>query len=574
MIDLAIRGATLVDGTGTSARLADVGIDGGRVVAVGEVTDTATRTVDATGRVVCPGFVDIHTHYDVQALWDPACTPSPLHGVTTVIGGNCGFSIAPLEPEHVDYVMRLMARVEGMPLDALLAGPAWDWRGFGEFLDRLDGRLAVNAGFLAGHSTIRRLVMGDRATTAAATADEISAMSRLLAESLAGGALGFSSSLGEAHTDGDGNPVPSRTAAHDEIVALARVAGDHPGTTLEFIAAMGEIPADRIELMADMSLAANRPLNWNLLGSLSPTEVYEQQLTSCDRAAERGATVVALALPDLLRMRSTQMLGALPGWGEVLAAPAGTERRRLLGDPGTRARLRAGLDEAATRGLSVLQQWELVEIAESPIEGLAGRTVAAVAAERGIDPADALLDLVVADGAALAIVFPSLVPSLGVSPASWATRGAVWNDPRVMLGGSDSGAHLDLMCHANYTTVVLGEMTRDRGLFTLEHAVRHLTDAPARLLGLRDRGRIEVGAHADVVVFDPATVGSRPAEARHDLPGGAMRLYAEATGIDQVIVAGQTIVEHGTFTGARPGVALRSGRDTDTVTVPGRGRTR
>ncbi len=527
----------------------------------GRSATDARRTVDAAGLVVSPGFVDIHTHYDVQALWDPAVTPSPLHGVTTVIGGNCGFSIAPLTPEHVDYVMRMMARVEGMALEALRAGPAWDWRSFGEWLDRFDGRLAVNAGFLAGHSTMRRVVMGDTATTDRATPEQIAGMVDLLHESLAAGALGFSSSLGEAHTDGDGNPVPSRAATPDEFLALAAAVRDHAGTTLEFIAAMGEIPPDRAELMADMSLAADRPLNWNLLGSLSPSEVYEQQLTSCDLAAAKGATVVALALPDLLRMRSGGILRSLPGWAEVLALPDG-ERRRAFRDDAVRARLRSGFDTSAGRGLGGVMQWDLVEMPD-------GRSVAAVAAERGTDAIDVLLDVVLPDALPLTTVFPSLVPSLGVTAESWRVRGEVWRDDRVVLGGSDAGAHVDIMCHANYTTVVLGDLVRDRGLFSLEDAIRRLTDVPARLLGLRDRGRIVPGGHADLVVFDPATVGSRPAVERHDLPGGAARLYADAVGIEQVVVGGETIVERGVLTAARPGTVLRSGVDTDTVTVPG-----
>ena len=361
MLDRLFSGALVVDGTGAPAVEADVGVAGGRIVAVGPVGSLgdATETVDCRGRVLAPGFVDLHTHYDVQILWDGATTPSPLHGVTTIIGGNCGFSIAPLEPEHAEYVMRLMARVEGMPMAALEAGPSWTWRSFGEWLDRVEAgpsgtgeHLAVNAGFLVGHSTVRRLVMGDAAVAGEASPAQIDLMARIVAESLAAGALGFSSSLGEAHTDGDGRPVPSRFASHEEIVALSRVARDFPGTTLEFIAAMGEIPAERIELMADMSLAANRPLNWNLLGSLSPTEVWKQQLSSCDRAAERGATVVALALPDLLRMRGGRLLAGLPTWGDVLArTPA--DRRAAGADPDTRARLRASVARAAGRGLEV-----------------------------------------------------------------------------------------------------------------------------------------------------------------------------------------------------------------------------
>jgi N-acyl-D-aspartate/D-glutamate deacylase len=583
VLDLLIRGGTVVDGTGAPGRVADVGVRDGRIVAIGgagpagapgapgALGEPARRVIDAEGLVVAPGFVDLHTHYDAQILWDPAATPSPLHGVTTVIGGNCGFSIAPLTPEHVDYVMRMMARVEGMDLAALVAGPAWDWRSFGEWLDRIDGHLAVNAGFLVGHSTMRRVVMGDDATTAAADADQIAAMVALTHESLAAGALGFSSSLGEAHTDGDGRPVPSRAAQRDEFLALANAVREHAGTTLEFIAAMGAIPDERIELMADMSLAADRPLNWNLLGSLSTTEVYEQQLTSCDRAAAKGATVVALALPDLLRMRSSRILESLPGWPDVLALPD-TERRRALTDPAIRAQLRAGLADAADRGLAVIGQWDLVEIAEGggpDTAGYAGRTIADVAAERGDDPVDVLLDVVVAEHLPLTTVFPSLVPSLGVTDESWAVRGRVWSDDRVVLGGSDAGAHLDLMCHANYTSVVLGELVRERELFTLEDAVRRITDVPARLLGLRDRGRVADGAHADLVVFDPARIGSAPARERHDLPAGATRLHAEAVGIEYVIVGGEVIVERGVLTGARPGTLLRSGIDTDTVSVPG-----
>jgi N-acyl-D-aspartate/D-glutamate deacylase len=561
MLDLLVRGARIVDGTGAPSITGDVGVRDGRVVAVGTGDEPAARTIDADGLAVAPGFIDIHTHYDVQALWDAALTPSPLHGVTTVIGGNCGFSIAPLAPEHVDYVMQMMARVEGMPLASLEAGPAWDWRTFGEWLARIDGHLAVNAGFHVGHSTMRRVVMGDAATRDPADADQIAAMVRLLHESLAAGALGFSSSLGEAHTDGDGAPVPSRAAQPEEFLALAAAVHDHAGTSLEFIPAMGEISDARIELMTGMSLAAGRPLNWNLLGSASPTPVFAQQLTSSDHAAAHGAKVVALALPDVMRLRSSRMLQGMPGWGEVIALPD-AERREALRDDATRARMRAGLDTARTQGVAGMMQWDLVELPD-------GRTVAEVAVERGTDPVDVLLDVVVADGLPLTTVFPSLVPTMGVTDESWQARGEVWRDERVVLGGSDAGAHVDIMCHANYPSVVLGELVRERGLFTLEDGVRRMTDVPASLFGLRDRGRIAEGAHADLVVFDPDTIASRPAVERHDLPGGALRLYAEAVGIDHVLVAGEPIVERGMLTGAQPGTLLRSGVDTDTVTVPG-----
>jgi N-acyl-D-aspartate/D-glutamate deacylase len=571
MLDLLLVGGNVVDGTGTPARRGDVGIRGGRIVAVGSTDEPAARRIDVTGLVVAPGFVDIHTHYDAQLLWDPTASPSPLHGVTTVLGGNCGFTIAPLDDDDADYVMRMMARVEGMALSALQSGPSWDWRSFGEWLDQLDGRVAVNAGFLVGHSTIRRLAMGGAAVGEPSTQRDIAAMVALAHDAMSAGALGVSSSLGEAHTDGDGQPVPSRAASHAELLALARAVRDHEGTTLEFIPAMGEIPDDRIELMTDMSLAANRPLNWNLLGSLSPTAIFEQQLSASDRARERGAHVVALTLPDLMRIRANKVLEDMPGWREVATLPD-EQRRRAVADPLVRRRLREGAAEAAARGLGAVASWDLVEIAEaeSPAtQALVGRTVADIAAERGVDPVEVLLDVVLPERLPLTLVLPSLVPALGASDEGWQIRAAVWKDERTVLGGSDAGAHLDIMCHANYTTAVLGHAVRERGLLSVEEAVRQFTDVPARLYGLRGRGRLAPGWAADVVVFDPDRVGTAPARARFDLPGDNLRLYAEADGIEHVFVNGREIVTGDHFTGESGGTLLRSGRDTETVTVTG-----
>ena len=233
MFDLVLRGATVVDGTGKPSFEADVAIQGGRVAMIGHVVDPALETVELNGAVVCPGFVDVHTHYDAQLLWDTTAHPSVLHGVTTVLGGNCGFSIAPLAHGDAAYIQRMMAVVEGIPLEAMEESAAWDWTSFDQYLDRIDGGLAVNAGFLVGHSTVRRAIMGADAASRAATEEQILAMAALVEESLSGGALGFSSSLGEGHTDGDGRPVPSRSASFEELIALARTLRAHPGTTFE-----------------------------------------------------------------------------------------------------------------------------------------------------------------------------------------------------------------------------------------------------------------------------------------------------------------------------------------------------
>ena len=570
MVELIIRGGTVVDGTGAPGRRADVAVDGGRITAVGDVELDAARTIDATGRVVAPGFVDVHTHYDAQILWDPAVTPSPLHGVTTVIGGNCGFSVAPVAPGDADYVRRLMAVVEGIPLDALEQGTDWSWNGFGEWLGRLDGNIAVNAAFMVGHSTLRRAVMGDDAVRGEADPEQVAAMAALLHESLRAGALGFSSGWDNVHTDGDGSPVPSRVAGADEFLALADAVGAHEGTTIGFFPHMGELPRDRMELMTEMSLRANRPVNWNLLGSMSPVEIYEQQLEACDMARARGARVVALAMPDFLRMRANTILDAIPEFRRLMRADEAT-RRAAVADPARRAELRAALEGAAEGRFSAIAAYDLVEIAEarSPeTEPLVGLTLVEAAARRGGDPVDVVLDLVVPERLPLTVMLPTIVPSLGASDEGWRARAEIWRDERVLVGGSDAGAHLDLMCHANYPTVMLGQSVRRRGLLPIEEAVRLMTDAPARLFGLRERGRVQEGWHADLVVFDPETVDSGPSLSRHDLPGGGERLYAESVGVDHVLVGGVEIARGSQLTGATPGRVLRSGTDTDTITVP------
>jgi N-acyl-D-aspartate/D-glutamate deacylase len=565
VLDLLLAGGTVIDGTGVTRRTADLGLRDGRIVAVGVSDEPAARTVDVTGRVVCPGFIDLHTHYDAQLLWDPTASPSVLHGVTTVLNGNCGFSIAPLATGDAAYIRRMMAAVEGIPLEAMEAGGAWTWHSFAEYLDRIDDGLSVNAGFLVGHSAVRRAVMGEEATSHPATPAQLSAMVELVGQSVAGGALGFSSSLGEGHVDGEGRPVPSRLAHFDEFITLAGAIRAHPGTTLEFIPTVGPIARERMELMADMSLAADRPLNWNLLGSLASEEIYQQQLEASDVAAAKGAHVIALTLPDLMRMRSSNLLFSLSGWSDVLAL-TGHERQRAVADPDTRAALRAGAEKFVARARGVLSDLALMEVSDAGSPWV-GQSIGEMAEQRGTDTIDVLIDVVLVDGLTLFVVLPSLAPSLGRSDQGWKVRVAVWRDPRVMLGGSDAGAHVDLMCHANYPTVVLGEAVRQRRLLPLEEAIEMMTGRPARHYGLSGRGRIAEGYHADLVVFDPERVGSNPAEVRHDLPGGGERLVAGSRGITHVFVGGTEVVTDGTVTSARPGRVLRSGRDTKTVTL-------
>jgi len=573
MLDLLIQGGTVVDGTGNPAEIGDVGVERGRIATIGRTDEPARRRLDATGLLVAPGFVDIHTHYDAQLAWDPAASPSPLHGVTTVIGGNCGFGLAPAGPAHSDYLMKLMSRVEGVPLAALSAGLSWDWSSYEEWLASLEGTIGVNAGFLAGHSTLRRVAMGDAAVEGAAPATAVQTMVGLLHEAMAAGALGLSTSQAPTHRDGDGNPVPSRFADREELMALAAAVRQHEGTTVEFIlpGCLNGFTDEEVGLMTDLSLTAGRPANWNVLGvsALNPTG-HLNQLESSSRAAEMGARIVALTLPQAMTIRLSFLSGAildgLPDWGPTMTLPI-PDRLSALSDRAVRQRLAEGAVSPAAGILRYLANWkrlEFVETFDPSTASLAGRKVGDVAAERDQDPFDVLLDVVVADELRTGLRPP--MPQL--NDDDWRLRAEAWMDPRTVVGGSDAGAHLDMMCGAIYTSSLLASV-RDHGTLTWEEAVRQLTDVPASLYGLRARGRIEIGAHADLVIFDPSRVGPGPERTVDDLPGGASRLYADANGYEHVIVNGTAVVESGRLTGATPGTLLRSGRDTKTVAVPG-----
>ncbi len=570
MLDYLIKGGTVVDGTGAPGRVADVGIRDGRIVAVGTVDDEAATVLDATGLVVTPGFVDPHTHYDAQLFWDPAASPSNVHGVTTIIAGNCGFTLAPLRPDDADYLRRMMAKVEGMPLAALESGVEWDWESFADYLARLEGRLGVNAGFLVGHCAIRRYVMGAQAIGNEASPDQVEAMVRVLGESIEAGGLGLSTTLSKTHSDGDGEPVASRWANHGELLALCRATGEHEGTTLEGIVdgCLDQFDDDEIELLAAMSAAARRPINWNVLtvDSRVPDRV-PRQLSAYDRSIEAGGRVVALTMPVLVPMNMSFLtycaLNMLPGWGEVLSLPV-PERIEKLRDPAVRATMvaRADSEEAGVfRRLADFARYVIGDTYSEANEGLKGRVVEDIAAERGQDPFDTLVEIVVEDD--LRTVLWPMPPDN--DPASWDLRQQVWEDGRALLGGSDAGAHLDRMCGAPYTTRFIADCLRGRKLATLERAVQMLTDEPAQLFGLVDRGRLAEGFRADVVVFDPGTVGAEHATLVHDLPGGTGRLTADAIGVVRVLVNGVETVVDNEATGALPGSLLRSGTDTRSV---------
>ena len=563
MYDLKIENAIIADGSGAPAYAGSLGILEGRIAAVGDAPESAKQTVDAGGMVLSPGFVDVHTHYDAQVFWDKAVSPSCYHGVTTVFGGHCGFSIAPLSPAAAPYLLNMLARVEGMPVASLEDGVPWDWQSFDEYLSKPDGNIGVNAGFMAGHSAIRRVVMGERAVGQLATAEEVEAMKRLLAQCLSEGAIGFSSTIAVTHNDADGEPVPSRHASHEEILALASQCADYEGTSLEFMPAIGEFSDDVIEFMLELTTTAKRPLNWNAL-TAGNSELIANQLAASDRALERGGDIRALTIPQPITIRinlhSGFVFDSLEGWADLFKLSI-EERIEYLKDPVHRTELNAAAKSGGP--MRDLANWSTMAVHAAYLDKnkhLEGRTLGDIAKELGKRAFDTMLDLAIEEG-----LRTSFMPMPSTDEEKlWKVRGELWRDKRTVIGGSDAGAHLDMIDTFAYSSHVLSSGVRDHKVISLEEAIHQLTQVPAELYGLRERGLIKPGWHADIVIFDPETVGSGKTYMRHDLPADESRIYADAQGIQHVFVNGVQTIENGMHTGRLPGVVMRSGRDTET----------
>ena len=413
MLDLLLRHGQIIDGTGAPRRDGDVGVRDGRIVALGHVDEPAVEILDVDGAIVAPGFVDIHTHYDAQVMWDPALTSSTLHGVTTVVGGNCGFSIAPLTAEGAPYLMSMLARVEGMPLSSLEHGLDWDWASTADYLARLQGRVGPNVGFMVGHSAIRRAVMGPAAKERRADAAEVAAMVELLRQGLAAGGLGFSSSLAQSHKDAAGDPVPSRWADHDEVLELATVCGEFPGTCLEMVPHAGPdpFPEPVQQLLVDLTVRAGRPLNWNIINANAANrEEVAGKLAVSNRAAEAGGRVVGLFMPMPITLRLNFMSGfvldMLPGWDKLMALPV-AEKLAMMGSGAGRSTMRELAEQRPSHWIP-LGRLRDRRVLQPRNRAVPGSPVGDIAAAEHKDPYDMLLDIAVADGSAHDLRTPPL----------------------------------------------------------------------------------------------------------------------------------------------------------------------
>lgn len=575
--DLIIRNGMVVDGTGLPRRRVDIGIRDGRVIALARLDDCrADDEIDATGMIVAPGIVDPHTHYDPQITFDPHATMSCFHGVTTVVAGNCGFSVAPLKHGDTEFLTDIFASVEDMNPVALSGVPWSGFETFPEFLDMLNGKLGVNFACYVGHSNVRRWVMGDDCYDRAANDDEIAAMQAIVAEAISAGAAGLSSSSAPTHLDIKGRPVPSRAATRGELLALVETAGrTRPGSVCYLPAsAIGGLTEEDQDFLIELGLAGGIPVIIQGIGGRNkidaPTATWDASVRFLADATERGAPVYSLLITRPFD-RSVEIgpnnvhYRAVFDFHEMLNLPE-DERRAALRNPDWRERLRhsvANYNRDPAKGTTLPPpSWNTVyvdQVARPENKATEGRSIADIAAERGVVAEDAILDL------ALDEDFKATFRWRTESP-EWADAVSVaQSHPNMIVGVSDGGAHLHKDDGADWSSYFLRTWVLDRKRWTLEEGIRQITQVPASLLGFYDRGMLKVGGWADIMIFDPETIGPWRKEFVRTLPGNVGRWQALGNGVSTTIVNGVPIVRDGKLTGALPGHVVSPGQSTDKI---------
>jgi len=551
---MLIRGGTIVDGSGAPPRRGDVAITGDAIVGVGRVPESAGRVIDAEGLVVAPGFWDLHTHYDVQLLWDPLATSSCWHGVTTIVTGNCGFSPAPCHPGDQEWMVRTLARLEGVDADVLATTLPWPWRDFASYRHALDRNLGVNVIAQVGHMAhmaLRRHVMGEAGGEREATSDEIEQMRQLLAESLSQGAMGFSTSRAGSHWDGEGRPVPSRLTSEQEYATLVRELRVLKAGFVQLLAPDWSWPRQ-----AELAQPSGRPLCLNaIFQRLDAPEAYRDDLAAMRALRERGVPCFAQGHchpHDFeVTFRSTDVFDRWPTWRETLALPDAQKRARLA-DPKLRQRLKREMD--GERGSVVPLSWDrilLVRSTSGRYREHEGRSLREIGRALARHPLDVAFDMALDE---------DLDTHLRVLDSRNHDEQAlleILTSPHVVPGPSDAGAHLLRAANTGFPTHLLGHWVRERGALSLEEAVHRLSGLPAAEIGVADRGLLREGQAADIVVFDATTVDSAEPVFANDLPGGAMRIVRHARGIEHLIVNGRPTLERGAETGDRAGRTLR-----------------
>ncbi len=562
--DTIIKAGRVVDGSGNPMRLADVGIKNGVITDVGHLSG-AKLTIDADGLYVIPGIVDAHTHYDPQLAFEPFATSSCYHGVTSVVAGNCGYSIAPCAKQDHEWVTALFAKVEGMSPQVLGSGLPWDWESFPSFLEALDRRLGINAACYVGHSALRRFVMGEAASQRKGTAEELAKMQNLVREAMAAGAAGFSSSLGPTHVDQFNKPVPSRHAEFAEVAALAEAAGEGGAGSISILpetAVRGLEQVDRDRLI-ELGKKSGLPVIIQGMGCRPGKEAeWENQKRYFADARDQGAAIFSMCrsqpfMRPFTWKRGTSVFDGVFHWRDLSGLPA-DERLRRMRDPGLRSELRAALDHPNTDGSkgSTLPPPPLTNLfvdrsASDP--GAVGKSIAALAAERKVHPADVICEISAAEGLETQFLWNS------ESDAWVKANAASQSSAHMIIGTGDGGAHADRDDGAEWSTYYIRSWLLERGLLSIEEGIRRITHQPAVLLGIQGRGLIARGYAADVAMFDPTRLKVGTKRVVKGLPGGGERWQVKPEGMVRVMVNGETIVENGELTGKRSGRVLRIG---------------
>jgi N-acyl-D-amino-acid deacylase len=557
MYDLLIKHGRIYDGSGLPSRIGDVAVGGDRIVEVGRVNSGARRVVDADGLAVAPGFIDFHTHMDAQLLWDPLATSSCFHGVTTLIPGNCGLSLAPCHPQDRDNVIGSFVRVEAMPSQVLRQAVNWEWTTFPEYLARLRQKLGVNVAALVGHCALRQFVMGEESSERAATVDEIAQMKNLLSEALAAGAIGFSTNQNRRHMREDGRPIPSRLATDEEILDLAAVLGELNRGSVQI--SRGTLGIARpveedIALFHRLAETSGRPVIWQSIAHrMNAPDLWRRLLDLAEKSLSAGVPSYPLCNARLFNGRFTlknaQTFDELPTWKQIMFMPV-ESRVEPLRDPETRKKLRFEAVED-TRSVNFSRRWDqifLIKAALPKHKQFEGQHLLEIAERQQKDVIDAFLDIALEEN--LETLFQNSGARDELATAE------ILKNPITLVGQSDAGAHLVYHAGYGYATRFLGYWIRERNVMTLEEGIRKLTFMVASLFGLEDRGLIRTGRAADLVLFNPATVRECEPEMVNDLPGGEKRLIQPAIGIKMTIVNGKVLVEDGEHTGAYPGRVL------------------
>ena len=555
--DLLIKNGMVVDGTGFARYRADVAVKDGRIAEIGRIRGAADKTIDAEGLFVAPGIIDLHTHYDAQPFWDRLCTSSVWHGVTTVLTGNCGLTLAPLRPEHREAMLATFCCVEDIPVRSLSAVVPWTWQSFAEFLDAIDIGLGVNMLPLVGHNPLRLSVMDKAAWDRAATADEIAAMQGLLSTALEEGAWGWSTTVSPTHAGPKGEPVPTRLAANEERVALGRTLGEFNRGVIEILPPGAGQPdeADRQHLL-DVALTSGRPVFF--LGFNAEARGYVEKATQ--QGAQLYNLLRAIPFNPRFTLKKTTYFANLDVWDVVMTKPF-EERMALLTNPEKRAELREAAMQRQRRRPGVpgrFIKWKGIIVSKAALEKnrrLEGRTLTDLAEAHGKHVADMMLDLAVEEKLETEFLLQSRSREEDVELAEYVKSG------HAIPSQTDAGAHLNTnYCTAGESSYVLGEWVRERQLLTLEDAIRRFTFQPARILGLPDRGLVREGMVADLMVFDLARIGVKEDEITRDGPNGSPRRVQGAEGVHHVVVGGEPVFDHGKHTGALPGRVLRAPR--------------